>query len=82
MNRRHAMKLLAAIPAVMGLAALSAQLGRSEAEAATTYHGNTESKIFHQSGCRYYSCKACTRVFDSRQAAIDAGYQPCKTCNP
>lgn len=82
MNRRHALKLFAAVPAVLGLAALSSQLGRSEAAASSTYRGNTESKIFHNSGCRYYSCKACTRVFDSRQAAIDAGYRPCKTCNP
>ncbi len=49
---------------------------------AATYHGNTKSKIFHSSGCRYYNCKACTAVFRSRQAAIDAGYRPCKKCRP
>ena len=46
------------------------------------YHGNTDSKIFHQSSCRYFNCKNCTKVFDSRDAAIDAGYRPCKVCKP
>jgi len=46
------------------------------------YHGNTKSKIFHSSSCRYYNCKNCTRVFNSREEAINAGYRPCKVCNP
>jgi len=46
------------------------------------YHGNTKSKIFHKPDCRYYNCKACTAQFSSRQEAIDAGYRPCKICNP
>jgi len=46
------------------------------------YHGNTKSKIFHKSSCRYYDCKNCTRVFYSREEAINAGYRPCKICNP
>ena len=50
--------------------------------AAAKYHGNTSSKIFHQSSCRYYDCKNCMREFNSREAAIAAGYRPCKVCNP
>jgi methylphosphotriester-DNA--protein-cysteine methyltransferase len=46
------------------------------------YHGNTDSKIFHQSSCRYFNYKNCTRVFDTREEAIKAGYRPCKVCNP
>lgn len=46
------------------------------------YHGNTSSKIFHSPSCRYYTCKNCTRNFSSRDAAIAAGYRPCKVCRP
>ncbi len=47
-----------------------------------SYRGNTNSKIFHRSGCRYFNCAACTAVFSSRDAAIRAGYRPCKVCKP
>jgi len=46
------------------------------------YHGNTKSKIFHKSSCRHYNCKNCTRTFNSREEAIQAGYRPCKICKP
>ncbi len=52
------------------------------AENSTVYHGNTDSKIFHKPGCRYYACKHCTAQFTSRQEAADAGYRPCKICKP
>ena len=50
--------------------------------AAAKYHGDKSSMIFHQSSCRHYNCKNCTVVFTSREAAIAAGYRPCKVCNP
>ena len=50
--------------------------------AAVKLHGNTDSKIFHESTCRYYNCKNCTKDFDTREAAIRAGYRPCKVCKP
>jgi len=50
--------------------------------AAAEYHGNVNSHVFHAPGCRYYNCQNCTAVFHSRQAAIQAGYRPCKICNP
>lgn len=45
-------------------------------------HGNVKSRIFHAPACRYYRCKQCTRIFHSREAAINAGFRPCKQCNP
>lgn len=46
------------------------------------YHGNRSSHVFHKPTCRYYWCKNCTRVFDTRDGAIKAGYRPCKVCKP
>ncbi|TDT82710.1 Ada metal-binding domain-containing protein [Pseudodesulfovibrio indicus] len=46
------------------------------------YHGNRNSHIFHQAGCRHYNCKNCTVVFATRQAALKAGFRPCKICKP
>lgn len=47
-----------------------------------TYHGNVKSRIFHSPSCKFYGCAACTAVFTSREAAVAAGYRPCKVCNP
>ena len=46
------------------------------------FHGNINSRIFHGPACRYFRCKACTKVFSSRDAALDAGYSPCQVCDP
>lgn len=54
----------------------------SVALAAGSYHGNIQSGIFHASYCRWYTCKNCVAVFDSRQEAIAAGYRACKVCKP
>jgi hypothetical protein len=51
-------------------------------DAAMNYHGNTNTRKFHDPSCRYYDCPHCTAVFTSREAAINAGYVPCKVCNP
>ncbi|MGA2937458.1 MAG: Ada metal-binding domain-containing protein [Syntrophobacteraceae bacterium] len=40
------------------------------------------SHVFHRPGCMHYNCSNCTEVFTSREAAIRAGYRPCKICNP
>jgi methylphosphotriester-DNA--protein-cysteine methyltransferase len=45
-------------------------------------HGNTRSRIFHQSSCRYYSCPNCTARFDTEREARENGYRPCGVCNP
>ncbi|MCP4718004.1 MAG: hypothetical protein GY860_00990 [Desulfobacteraceae bacterium] len=46
------------------------------------FHGNTNSHKFHGPDCRYFNCKACTKNFSSRNAALDAGYSPCLLCSP
>ena len=46
------------------------------------YHGNAQSHIFHSPSCRYYTCKACTVTFGTREAAVVAGYRPCRRCTP
>ena len=60
----------------------SASSGRMYAAAKERYSGNTSSGIFHRSSCRYYNCKRCTAHFSNRNAAIQAGYRPCKICKP
>jgi micrococcal nuclease len=46
------------------------------------FHGNIDSKIFHNPGCRYYNGKNCTRIFHSKTEARQAGFRPCKICRP
>lgn len=55
---------------------------RSYIAASGGYSGNTSSGIFHRSSCRYYNCKRCTVHFSSRDAAVKAGYRPCRVCRP
>ena len=79
MKRKHSRTFL--IVAFV-LVALVASFATGVVADQMIYHGNSDSKIFHKPGCRYYNCKACTMEFSSRQEAIDAGYRPCKVCNP
>jgi hypothetical protein len=46
----------------------------------TEYHSNTQSKIFHGPDCSYYNCAQCTKIFKTRQEAVDAGFRLCKIC--
>lgn len=46
------------------------------------YHGNTNSHVFHQSSCKYFNCKNCTKIFNSRESAIKDGFRPCGLCKP
>lgn len=55
---------------------------QAPAAAKVVYHGNLRSRKFHRPGCRYYNCKNCKAVFNSREEAIKAGYVPCKVCRP
>ena len=56
--------------------------GRITKNLQTTLHGNIRSKVLHQSRCRYYNCRNCRVLFNSRTKAISAGYRPCKICKP
>lgn len=49
---------------------------------ATTYSGNSTTKVFHDPGCQHYACKSCTMTFSSRAAALSAGYRACGICRP
>lgn len=51
---------------------------------AWAYVGNARSGIFHTDDCRYvYRMNESNKVyFDDRDDAIDAGYRPCKVCQP
>ena len=44
------------------------------------YHGNVKSHVFHGSGCRYYNCKNCVKMFQSREEAVRAGFRPHTDC--
>lgn len=58
----------------------------TETQQATTsseeYHGNVDSLKFHKSDCRYFNCKNCTKIFNSKADAEKAGYVGCNVCNP
>ncbi len=41
-----------------------------------TYHGNRNSKVYHAPGCRYYTCKNCTVILKSKEAAVQKGFRP------
>lgn len=49
-----------------------------------TYIGNKNSKIFHKPSCSSVSDMKDKNkvVLDSREAAIQKGFKPCKKCNP
>ena len=46
------------------------------------YHGNVSSHVFHAPWCKHFNCKSCTKVFQDRELAINAGYKPCGICKP
>lgn len=51
-------------------------------ETGANYQGNTNSKTFHEQGCRYWDCADCTEIFETPEAALEAGYKPCGVCKP
>ena len=44
------------------------------------YRGNVKSRIYHNSGCKYFNCKACTVPLASPQEAKAKGFRACKVC--
>jgi hypothetical protein len=55
-------------------------LGGHPEATAGPFHGNVRSGVFHRPGCSNYSCKNCTMVFASVDAALSAGYRPSADC--
>lgn len=63
---------------------LAAVLSASISGIADAYVGNHRSHKFHEDYCgSVYQMKDRNKVyFDTRDEAINAGYVPCKRCNP
>lgn len=66
---------------------MSGNAGKREGEPAgeeILYIGNQKSGKFHRASCPFVEkMKEANRVeLDSRAAALAAGYEPCKQCNP
>lgn len=51
-----------------------------ESVSSGSLHGNTNSHVYHNSGCQYYNCKNCTSNFSSGDEARKAGYRACQKC--
>jgi len=54
----------------------------SKSNISGAYHGNVSSRVFHAPTCKHFKCKNCTKVFQDRKLAINAGYKPCGICKP
>ena len=48
----------------------------------TAYIGNVNSRVFHLESCSNLPAQANRVNFTSREAAVEAGYTPCGSCNP
>ncbi len=69
---------------IIALLTVTALICSTEQIIATDFIGNNSSLKFHYSNCRVgKKIKADHQVnFNSREEAINAGYTPCKICNP
>lgn len=56
--------------------------GQESQDTSGTYIGNINSLKFHRTSCSSLPKESNCVYFDSRSAAVDAGYAPCKRCNP
>lgn len=45
---------------------------------AAPLHCNPKTKVCHQEGSRYYSCKGCTVVIETEKSALKKGYRIAK----
>ena len=67
--------LLAAAPAIG-----AERPSISPPDAEKLYSGNPNSMIYHNSSCRYFTCKACVLRFASPEEARQRGFRACKKC--
>lgn len=56
--------------------------GQESHDSSGTYIGNINSLKFHRTSCSSLPKESNRVYFDSRSAAVAAGYVPCKRCNP
>jgi len=63
---------------------LEGYAGDHLAPTAASYIGNSNTGKFHYSSCRWVSKMYDSHkvYFERRQDAVNAGYVPCKVCNP
>lgn len=55
---------------------------RPDGYTSSAFIGNEETHKFHRSSCSYLPDDENQRVFQSRDAAVSAGFDPCGRCNP
>ena len=55
---------------------------RPDGYVSNTFIGNKKTHKFHRSSCSYLPDDGNQRVFQSRDAAVSAGFDPCGRCNP
>ena len=56
--------------------------GQESQDISGTYIGNISSMKFHRTSCSSLSKESNRIYFDSRSAAVNAGYAPCQRCAP
>lgn len=56
--------------------------GQESQDTSGTYIGNINSMKFHRTSCSSLPKESNRIYFDSRSAAVDAGYTPCQRCTP
>lgn len=56
--------------------------GQESQDTSGTYIGNVNSMKFHRTSCSSLPKESNRIYFDSRSAAVDAGYVPCQRCTP
>lgn len=55
---------------------------RPDGYVSDSYIGNKKSHKFHRSSCSYLPNFENQVIFESRESAVSAGYEPCKRCDP
>jgi endonuclease YncB( thermonuclease family) len=60
--------------------ALDATAAPTTPATAGPFRGNVSSRVYHAPACRNYTCKNCTRVFQTEAAARREGFRPAQDC--
>lgn len=80
MKRRNWLKIMIAATLVCTATAFAEDTAPAPVPAPTPVKGNPDSKIYHKPQCHHYTAKGTTVEFKSEEAAMKAGYKPCKIC--
>ncbi len=77
MLRKHIRNIISAALVILALSAFAAY-------ADVEYKGSRKSDKYHFATCRYVKTikEKNLITFNSVKEALDAGYSPCKVCNP